>query len=74
MRPTTPPIGTIVRDRVMIGDGLYRVVADFGPIGFDGECYAMIEPFPNHYDDPPEFVPAAVLVPDPGYADPAGEA
>ncbi len=63
MRPITPPIGTVVRNRVTIGDGLFTVVGDFGPIGFEGECYAEIEPFPNVYDDAPTFVPAVVLVP-----------
>lgn len=61
VRPVTPPIGSIVRDRVMVGDALYRVIGDFGPIGFDGEHYAEIEPFPNRFDDPSSMVPAAVL-------------
>jgi hypothetical protein len=40
-----------------------------GPIGFEGECFAEIEPFPNIYGDPPTMVPAAALECDADFAD-----
>ena len=69
MRSASPPVGTIVRDRTLIGNGRFMVVHDFGPIGFEGECFAEIEPFPNIYGDPPTMVPAAALECDADFAD-----
>jgi hypothetical protein len=69
IRSASPPVGTIVRDRTLIGNGRFMVAHNFGPIGFEGECFAEIEPFPNIYGDPPTMVPAAALECDADFAD-----
>ncbi len=62
-----PPVGSIVRDRTLIGSGLYMVVHDIGPIGADGERFMQIEAFPNAESDATYRVPSSSLVLEPGY-------
>ncbi len=62
-----PPVGSVVRDRTLVGSGLYTVLHDAGPIGVDGERLLRIEPFPCPSARDSWMVPASSLVLEPGY-------
>ena len=54
--------GTIVSRRRAPGLAEYVVLRDFGAIGYQGETFCEVEPYPNDFADEPFMVATSELV------------